>query len=469
MTDTAEQPKFLTGSLTKHIVSMSLTAAVGFIALFVVDLADMLFISMLGIDELAAAVGYAGTILFITTSISIGMAIAGGALVAKSLGENKPERATELLTHALIVGVIFAVIIASSIFVNLSELTGLIGATGETQALAISYLEILIPTMPVLMIGIVASAALRSHGAAKLAMMVTIVAGVVNAILDPIFIFVLDMGLDGAAWASVISRFSVAGTAVWYITRRYGGFAELSFGNLGRDLKLISAIAIPAMLANVATPIGSAYVTRAMAEFGDGAVAGMAIIGRVTPIAFALIFAMSGAIGPIIGQNFGAGKHDRVRAAFNSSMILIVVYVIPVVIVLFFLRSPIADMFKAQGITRDLIFLFCGPLSLTWIFTGIIFIANAAYNNLGHPFYSTWVNWGRNTLGIVPFVYFGAQYWGAEGILIGQMAGGVFVAIVSFILAKRLMRKTEHTPIENLPKPAFSKHRRSFNILHHRR
>ncbi len=94
-----EPAKFLSGNLTYHIVSMSLTSAIGFIALFVVDLADMLFISMLGIDELAAAVGFAGSILFITTSISIGMAIAGGALVAKSLGENNAERATELLTH----------------------------------------------------------------------------------------------------------------------------------------------------------------------------------------------------------------------------------------------------------------------------------------------------------------------------------------------------------------------------------
>lgn len=467
--DVKSQAKFLTGSLTKHIISMSLTAAMGFIALFVVDLADMLFISMLGIDELAAAVGYAGTILFMTTSISIGMAIAGGALVAKSLGENQTTRASELLTHVLIVGVAFAVLFSSIIYMNLHGLTAAIGAAGRTQELAVSYLQILVPSMPILMIGIIASAALRSHGAAGLAMMVTLVAGIVNAVLDPIFIFVLDMGLAGAAWASLISRFCVAGVAVWYVVTRYGGFAGVSLQAVIRDLRPIAAIAIPAMLANVATPVGSAYVTRAMAEFGDAAVAGMAIIGRVTPIAFALIFAMSGAIGPIIGQNFGAQKHDRVRAVFNSSMVLIVVYVIPVVAVLYGIRAPIADLFKAQGITRDLIFLFCGPLSLTWIFTGVIFVANAAYNNLGHPFYSTWVNWGRNTLGIIPFVYFGAQYWGAQGVLIGQMVGGVFVAVVSFILAEYIMKKAANTPATPAPETDFAHHKRAFNIVHHRR
>jgi hypothetical protein len=88
---------------------------------------------------------------------------------------------------------------------------------------------------------------------------------------------------------------------------------------------------------------------------------------------------------------------------------------------------------------------------------------------LGHPFYSTWVNWGRNTLGIIPFVYLGAHYWGASGVLIGQMAGGVFVAIASFILAERLMKKAERDQIDAPVEAGFSEHQRSFKMLHHRR
>lgn len=176
---------------------------------------------------------------------------------------------------------------------------------------------------------------------------------------------------------------------------------------------------------------------------------------------------MSGAIGPIIGQNFGAGRHDRVHEAFNRSMVLIVVYVIPVVAVLFMLRAPIADLFKAEGEARALIYMFCGPLSLAWIFNGVIFVGNAAYNNLGHPFYSTWVNWGRNTLGVFPFVYVGAQLWGASGVLIGQMAGGVVVAIVSFQLAQSVMRKAEHSQIWPSENPPIVD--RPFTIANHRK
>ena len=468
MSNTNAQAKFLTGNLTAHTIKMSATSAVGFVALFVVDLVDMIFISMLGIAELAAAVGFAGTILFITTSVGIGMGIAGGALVAKALGENRGDRARELLTHTLMVGIVLGAGVAGLIYQNLTFLTGLIGATGETQALAVSYLKILVPSMPVLMIGIIVSAALRSHGAARLSMVVTLTGGVVNAVLDPIFIFVLDMGLDGAAWASVISRFAIALSGMWYLLRQFGGMAGLSVKALALDLRPIAAIAFPAILANVAAPIGGAYVTRAAAEFGEAAVAGMAIIGRVTPIAFAMIFAMSGAIGPIIGQNFGAGNHARVRQAYKGSMVLIVAYVVPVVLVLFLLRGTIADLFNAQGVARDLIFLFCGPLSLLWIFNGVIFIGNAAFNNLGRPFYSTWINWGRNTLGVIPFVYIGSATLGAEGVLIGQMAGGVVVAIVSLVLAGRLMTRAEAAQIPQLREPVFATHQRDFKIEHHR-
>ena len=97
-----QQAKFLSGSLFRHVSVMSLTASVGLMAIFLVDFVDMIFISMLGKAELAAAVGYAGAILFFTTSFGIGMAIAAGALVSRALGAGDVQRAHELTTNSLI-------------------------------------------------------------------------------------------------------------------------------------------------------------------------------------------------------------------------------------------------------------------------------------------------------------------------------------------------------------------------------
>ena len=106
----SEQAKFLTGSLFKHVSVMSLTASVGLMAIFLVDFVDMIFISMLGKAELAAAVGYAGAILFFTTSFGIGMSVAAGALVARALGAGDEQEAKRKATHALIYGFVFGAI-----------------------------------------------------------------------------------------------------------------------------------------------------------------------------------------------------------------------------------------------------------------------------------------------------------------------------------------------------------------------
>ncbi|MCY4179793.1 MAG: MATE family efflux transporter, partial [Litoreibacter sp.] len=403
-----ETAKFLEGNLFRHITVMSLTASVGLMAVFVVDFVDMIFISMLGNAALAAAVGYAGAILFFTTSFGIGMAIAAGALVSRALGQGDEARARELITNGLVFGVLFGIAFAVLVWMQLPFLTALVGASGETQALAISYLQIIVPSLPFLMIGMMGGAILRAYGDARRAMMATIYGGLVNAVLDPILIFGLNLDLVGAAWASVAARLTIAGTALLPIIRHHGGIGAPHMPAMMRDFAPIFGIALPAILTQLATPIGQGYVTRAMAEFGEAAVAGMAVVSRLTPVSFAVIFALSGAVGPIIGQNFGARKHDRVAEAFRDGLIFIGIYVAVVSLILFLLRDPIVALFQAEGIGVTLIYLFCGPLALVFFFNGAIFVCNAAFNNLGHPFYSTWINWGRHTVGTIPLVALGA-------------------------------------------------------------
>lgn len=418
---------------------MSLTSSVGLMAIFAVDFVDMVFISMLGQAELAAAVGYAGAILFFTTSFGIGMAIAAGALVSRAVGARDPVLARRRAGHVLIHGLWFGAVFAAVVWLWLGPLVRLLGASGETEAHAIHYLSIIIPSLPLLMVGMIGGAILRAHGDARRAMTATILGGLVNAVLDPILIFGLGLDLTGAALASVAARLTIAATALLPILKHHGGLERPSLQGLAEDLRPVTAIAFPAILTQVATPVGQAYVTRAMAAFGEGAVAGMAIAGRMTPLAFGVIFALSGAIGPIIGQNHGAGRMDRVREAFREGLRFTALVVIAVAALLFVLRAPVADLFGATGVTREIVYLFCGPLALLFFFNGAIFVANAACNNLGRPFQATLVNWGRHTIGTVPFVMGFAAWMGAPGVLVGQGVGGVVFALIAVWQARRAM------------------------------
>ncbi len=429
--------KFVTGSLFRHVAVMSLTSSVGLMAVFSVDFVSMVYIAWLGNAELAAAVGYAGAILFFTTSVGIGTSIAAGALVARALGAGQPDlartRATTSLAHGLWIGCTFAL----AVWLWLGPLVRLLGAAGETERLTIHYLTIVVPSLPFLMVGMIGGAILRAHGDARRAMMCTIYGAVTNAVLDPILIFGFGWELTGAGLASFVARVVIGVTALLPILRHHGGFDRVTPAGMAADLRPIMAIAVPAILTQIATPVGQAYVTRAMASFGEAAVAGMAIAGRLTPVAFAVIFAMTGAIGPIIGQNFGAGRMDRVRTAYLEGLRFTALVVAGVSVVLFLLRAPIADLFLARGTTRQLVFLFCGPLSLLFFFNGVLFVSNAACNNLGRPFRSTLLGWGRHTLGTVPFVILFAAWFGAAGVLVGQGVGGIFFAAIAVWQAER--------------------------------
>ena len=91
----------------------------------------------------------------------------------------------------------------------------------------------------------------------------------------------------------------------------------------------------------------------------------------------------------------------------------------------------------------ELIALFCGGLALTYLFSGCLFVANAGFNNLGRPHYSTMLNLGRATLGTIPFVHLGAIYWGAKGVMVGQALGGVVFGILGYAAALWHVRRVE--------------------------
>jgi putative MATE family efflux protein len=434
------QGKFVSGNIFRHIVVMSSTNAIGLTALFLVDLADLFFISLLGETELAAAVGYAGTVAFFTTSIGIGLSISMTALVSKAIGQQDRKKARRLVINILVTGFIISSTVSALAWLYTPELISLIGAKGITHDFAVEYLRILLPSLPILSIAMGAGAALRSVGDAKRAMYSTLAGGGVNAILDPLFIFTFSLGLHGAAIASVLARFAVAWVALYGVINIHQLLGRFKYQDWIADQKEILKVAIPAMTTNIATPIGNAYVTMMIASFGDSYVAGWAIVGRLIPVAFGMIFAMSGAVGPIVGQNFGAEMTDRVRLTLKRALQFSSCYVTLMALLIYLLQDHIIMLFGAQGESAALIRFYCTWLCISFIFNGVLFIANAAFNNLGYPTTSTLMNIGKATLGTIPFVYFGGQWYGAIGAVSGQAIGSIIFGVIAWVWAQRILK-----------------------------
>jgi len=429
---------FTEGSVLRHLSVMTGTATAGLIAIFLVDLIDLYFLSLLGEVELAAAVGYAGSILFFTTSICIGLAIAMAALVARALGAGETARAHRYVMHVSVVAVLVTAPIALIVWLAIPTLLSWLGAEGRTLELAEDYLSIIIPTMPILALAIAGGGALRAAGAPRLAMATTLAGGLVNAVLDPILIFGFDLRIEGAAWASVAARVAVLAVGAYGVIAKKNLLGRFKPNAFFRDVRRIAEIAGPAILTNVATPFGNAYVVTSMAAFGDDAVAGFSIIGRIIPVAFGTVFALSGAVGPVIGQNYGAEKFDRVRKTLIDALKLSTTSVILAALILYLFQNQIAAAFNASPGATDLIGFFATVIAILFAFTGAQFIAHAAFNNLGHPLWSTFSNWGRVTIGTIPLVWLGALWFGPKGVFLGQAIGGMIFGAGAFILAWRL-------------------------------
>ena len=433
--------KFVHGSIMRHILVMSSTSAIGISALFVVDLIDIFFLSLLGEQELAAAVGYAGSISFFTTSIGIGLSIALGALVSRALGAKQGDIAKRLLLNCAVVTLLISLLVSGIVSYFIPELLTLVGASGHTAELASDYLYILVPSLPLICLAMSLGTALRAVGDAKLSMMSTLAGGGINLVFDPIFIFALGMGIEGAAIASVLSRLGVLLIAARGVIVKHKLFGKFELASFKADLQPIFAIAGPAILTNVATPIGNAVVTRAIADFGDGYVAGWAVLGRLTPVCFGMIFALSGAIGPIIGQNYGAHEFSRVRESLTKALLFCAAYIMTVSLLLMLLQEHIVTIFDMKGDSAELIRFFCTYIAFFFVFSGALFVANASFNNLGKAKYSTFFNVGKATLGTIPFVYFGAKWGGVYGVLLGQVIGTIIFAIFGVYAAFRLVEK----------------------------
>ncbi len=425
-----------------HVVRMTLTGATGITFVFLVDLANLFWISRLGDPQLVAAIGYAFAVQFFSISTGIGLMIAATVMVSTRIGKGQRQRAKREATTAMVITVGFQALVAALIVGFRYPLLDLVGAEGETARLAARYLAMTVPSLVVMAVGLVGSAVLRAEGDGKRAMFVTLTSGTVSMVVDPVLILYLGLGLDGASYALILSRFILAGMALWFVIGTHDMMALPRWQTFKRVLKPFFVIALPAMLTQISTPFGNYLLTGVISGFGDDAVAAWAVVNRLTVVAFGGIFSLSGAIGGIYGQNFGAGQFDRLRQTFRDSLLFCAAYTLVAWALLSLSAGWMIGIFGLgpEGAAVYRAFAFYG--SGAFVLVGALFVSNATFNSLGRPLRSTLCNWTRDGLLMLPAAWLGAAWFAAPGVVYAQtLAGGltgVLAALWSWHFLKRL-------------------------------
>ncbi|TPW34513.1 multidrug transporter [Oecophyllibacter saccharovorans] len=432
------------GSILRHVIIMAGTGAVGLMALFVVDLLNYYYISHLHDPSLTAAIAFATSLNYVQNSVALGLSIGLGAATGRLIGARRHARARKIASAFLCLMVTVTLVLGVTTAVLAHPLLVLLGARGEALAQATRFMHMTSPTLTLVCLGMALSSMLRAVGAAGQAMRVTLSGAFCTALMDPLLIFGLHLGLEGAAISTILARLVMALSG--FLNLRSHDLLEWpSRRFLPVAARIVGAIALPAIATNLATPCGNLFVMHAMARFGLNAVSGQAVIDRLMPVAFAFVFALTGSVGPIMAQNLGAGLIGRVREAFLCTLKLTALCVCIAWLVFFLCQNLILVQFQVQGAGIGLVRLFCDWVVASYMFVGLLFVSNTAFNNLGRPLFSTAFNWGRATLGTIPFVSIGAAY-GPKGVMLGQALGVVLVGSAAMLTALGVINSLARHP-----------------------
>ncbi|KPC25157.1 MATE efflux family protein [Pseudomonas syringae pv. cilantro] len=420
---------------------MTSTSATSLLSIFLIEVLTVVYIAMLRDDSLLAAFAVAKTLMFFLIAMILGIAVAVSTAVSRGLGSGMPDKARRLASSGLLLGVMATLGAAALELIVLEPAVRMLGGEGSIFATARDYLWISLPASVLVAVEQLCVQILRSAGFGKQAMWTLLIATAAVAIADPLLIIVFDLGLTGAGIAYLMSSIVSAFLGFYYVHRVARLTCRVSLTYLSGDIIDIGRTAIPAVVGNLATPVGMAYVMAAMAPFGSQALAAIGVIDRVIQVAFCVVFALPGALIPILGQNLGAMNTARVSQAVKTTYVLLICYGAATSLLLILLAEPLARLFHVSGEGLAVFSAFCRWGGLFWTLIGLQFIATSIFISVGRPVYVTLFGWLRASLGTVPFVWYGAQAFGSVGVMLGQLLGNTIVAFCACWLAYRVMKK----------------------------
>ncbi len=301
-----------TSSLAKQLFQMTWPMLFGVLSLMSFQLVDSAFIGQLGVLPLAAQ-GFTMPIQMVIIGIQVGLGIATTAVISRAIGAGKTEYAKQLGGLVIVIGGIGVALIALVLYLLRQPLLGLLGAPETVFAIIDHYwLWWLASAWTGAMLYFYYSVC-RANGNTLLPGTLMMVTSVLNLILDPIFIFTFDLGIDGAAIATIIAfGVGIAIVAPKVAQRQWTSYQWQDL-NISQSLTALGHIMGPAMLSQLLPPLSSMFATKLLASFGTAAVAAWALGSRFEFFALVAVLAMTMSLPPMIGRMLGAKEITHIR------------------------------------------------------------------------------------------------------------------------------------------------------------
>jgi putative MATE family efflux protein len=434
------------GSLGRHILRMTPPMIMGFFAMMVFNLTDAWFVSRLGTTPLAA-IGFTFPLVMIFYSIGLGLGVGTSSCVSRAIGQGNPERVKHLVTYSLLLTLLVmgALSVLGQIFAP--SILRLMGATDDTLGPALIYMRIWFCFVPFAVFPMVGNNAIRATGDTLRPGLIMAIGALLNIGLDPLFIFGWGkfpaMGVAGAAIATGISRLVTLVLSIGLLHFRFRmlAWARPVWSELQEAWRSILFVAAPAAATNLLLPMTSGVIIHFIAGFGVAAVAATTAGQRIEGFAYMVPMAMGTGLIPIIGQNWGAGRLDRVHKAWILTNWYGILYALICFVAALFFAPVVAEWF-----TRDPEVDYLITLYLRIILAGAVLQHSSvhtgfAFNAIELPWHSSALMAIRLAGLVIPLAWIGSKLAGVPGVFAGMAIGQGLSGILALIWFGRVLKK----------------------------
>jgi putative MATE family efflux protein len=441
-------PKLVSGSIPGHLVSQTLPAVIGVAAIMSIGIVDAYFIGQLGSAPLAA-ISFIFPVAVASTSLGVGVMVGINSVVARALGEGDHERAARRANFGIVFAALVGVVMGLALWLAIDPIFTAMNAPPALMPLIRAYMTPYACGFPLSLAIMGFNGVLRGQGEAKRTSTVSITYAAANWVLNPVLItgaFGFEgFGIAGSAYATVIGWGIGVVTALWLLR---GTALPLNLGllkdcNLAEQARAIIRVGLPAAFSNAINPLGLSILTALVALEGEAAVAGFGAAGRLQSFVIVPLLGLSGAIGAIVGQNWGAGRYDRAREAALYAAGFCVVWGLGVAAAMMLAGESFAQVFSDDPAVVAEFALYLEIAAWGYAGFGLLIVGNGIMNAVDKASLALMQSVVRVFLVMLPVALVLRGEMGSAAIFTAELAANLFGAVSAVVLVRHVFVRQE--------------------------
>lgn len=437
---------FTRGPVGKHLVRLGSFMAMGTVTMNIAQLAEAIYLGIVGTEALAA-MGFAFPITITLFAFAGGISSGASSVIARAMGSGDNERVKLLVTHAQIMALVIGGILGMLAAIFADAIVSSLGAEGLVLEMTTAYLRVYMLGVPFFVLSMVGSTLLRATGSAASPGIIMTTGSVIQILLGPVLIFgwfgIPEMGIAGAAWAYVISR--LWSIALYSILLYRSRMMQLSLTGIFKSWAAILHVGGPAVMSGLVMPASMLIITRLLAGHGHEVVAGYNVATRVETMAHMILWSASSSVEPFIGQNWGAGRIDRVKRALFLTNWFSLGWGLLTFVTMMLIGDLVVTLIDDNQVVREVAQAFFLIIPLSIGFMGIMQIASSSFNARGLPMPALVISIVRTVIVYIPLAIIANTYWGYVGIFVATAVTNVLVGTGAWYWNQQSVLKASHT------------------------